>query len=484
MFRKAYCFNDSVVFYFDKQDNKYVAKGGSEAWRLNNPGLIASHSPFAKKFGSIGGNQHYAIFPTVAAGINAHQSWLRSKKYYSASLLEIAKHYAPEKAEGYLRQLCKLTGISSNAQPKNLSKDHLQKLLEAIQVLNGFSKTNAWQFDLLPKITARFHSRDESIVQYLVGQTILLELTEAIEWVKTHRLDAVIVHQKSGKIYLRSRPGHHFNQIKFSEEEYGEPKNFKEAIRDVGVAKKGQPIWGFVNGISTNAERALDCATYISNHSGGQQVWSFVNDAYFGNGWTLKDAFYQKLNKETVSVKLCIQFLKFLIDLSKERGEQRPIVIFAHSQGALIVDLALNKLTTEERKRIQAYTFGGLALISSEKSNAQNFFSSKDPIPFFASKDRVQFLLRFHLRQKLGLTAQEIIEECVKEDFVSYYQQDVSLESVEEFRQRREQHYKNELKQSENITILDDTISEFWEHSFDLPSYQAKIRELVEYHKQ
>lgn len=38
--KKAYRYDDEIVFYFDAFDNKYVAQGGSLAWRLNNPGLL------------------------------------------------------------------------------------------------------------------------------------------------------------------------------------------------------------------------------------------------------------------------------------------------------------------------------------------------------------------------------------------------------------------------------------------------------------
>jgi hypothetical protein len=41
--RKAYRYDDEIIFYFDAFDNKYVAQGGSLAWRLNNPGLLLSH---------------------------------------------------------------------------------------------------------------------------------------------------------------------------------------------------------------------------------------------------------------------------------------------------------------------------------------------------------------------------------------------------------------------------------------------------------
>jgi len=53
MFKSAYNYDHEVTFYFDAMGNKYIAQGGSLAWRLNNPGLVRSHSHFARKHGSI-----------------------------------------------------------------------------------------------------------------------------------------------------------------------------------------------------------------------------------------------------------------------------------------------------------------------------------------------------------------------------------------------------------------------------------------------
>jgi hypothetical protein len=42
MFKSAFAYDEEVIFYFDLLGNKYVAQGGSLAWRLNNPGLVRS----------------------------------------------------------------------------------------------------------------------------------------------------------------------------------------------------------------------------------------------------------------------------------------------------------------------------------------------------------------------------------------------------------------------------------------------------------
>ena len=76
MFRLAYKYNDEVIFYFDHVGNKYVASSGSLAWRINNPGLLHCHSPFAHRNGSIGSCGRYAIFSHPEQGQKALSDWL------------------------------------------------------------------------------------------------------------------------------------------------------------------------------------------------------------------------------------------------------------------------------------------------------------------------------------------------------------------------------------------------------------------------
>jgi len=60
MYRTAFKYRDEVIFYFDSIGNKYVASGGNLAWRINNPGLVHSHSHFSRGSGSIGNCGRYA----------------------------------------------------------------------------------------------------------------------------------------------------------------------------------------------------------------------------------------------------------------------------------------------------------------------------------------------------------------------------------------------------------------------------------------
>ena len=79
MFKSAFAYDEEVIFYFDLLGNKYVAQGGSLAWRLNNPGLVRSRSHFARKNGSIGSYTGFAIFSSPQQGRKALIDLVRTK---------------------------------------------------------------------------------------------------------------------------------------------------------------------------------------------------------------------------------------------------------------------------------------------------------------------------------------------------------------------------------------------------------------------
>ncbi len=480
MFKKAFSYDDSTIFYFDQHDHKHVAKGGSLAWRLNNPGLVPSHSPLAKEFGAIGSCKQYAIFSHPLFGNDAHRAWLCQSKYCDNSLIEIAKYYQPKDPEAFLKKLCEQANLPRDSKPRSLSSSDFEQLLKSIQYLVGFSKKNEGEFCLLPKITARFCSRDKKVDFYLVGADQILSQQEAICWVETHLLDAVIVHKNNGTLYLRSRPGHHFTQLRFTDEQGVSKKEPEEIIREVGQEKPGQCIWAFVNGLATKPERALECATRISKYAGGERVWSLINDGVPNTLWKVPQAVGQKLGWSIDVVKNGIKFFKFLINLSDKSPLKPAIVVFAHSQGAMVVDLALKRLSPEERKRIRIFSFGGAAFISQENTHpdSHNYFSAADPIPKYTSQELCRFALRLHEAKKRGSSPSQMIEGYIKEDLARSYEGPFDLESLEQFQNLRKKHYEYEMLKAQNITVLESG-SDSWEHSFDLPSYQEKIQEII-----
>lgn len=141
MFISAYPEDIEHIAYFDAAGNKYVARGGNFAWRINNPGLVQSRSSVAKKSGSIGSCAGYAIFPSPELGRQALKNWLLLKKYFNATLNMIGKHYQPENSEHFVSRLVALGAFPTNQKVKDFSKQDFDHLSKAIEKLCLFEAT-------------------------------------------------------------------------------------------------------------------------------------------------------------------------------------------------------------------------------------------------------------------------------------------------------------------------------------------------------
>lgn len=276
MFIHFFCFNEDIIFYFDSSDNKWIAQGGSIAWRTNNPGLLQAHQLI--RHASIAHHHRVAILPSVETGTAALYLWLLESNCKNKFLLRIANHLQPESPQKCLEQLCLLTGLEENFLRSQMSGEILTKLVKAIKKLSGFEEFESKKFIKLPRVLVRYYSEDRKADHYLTSSNDFLRKSEAIDWIEEHRLDAVIVHKKNGTLYLRARPGHHLDRIKMSSEEYGKEHDFDEAIRDVGTSQEGQCIWGFINGIWNRDIWARNATEMISKMTGGQKVWSLINN--------------------------------------------------------------------------------------------------------------------------------------------------------------------------------------------------------------
>ncbi len=482
MLKKACRYDDETVFYFDGHDNKYVVIGGGLACRLNNPGLLLSHSLYRTGYHSIGSYHQYAIFADPLIGKEALRAWICTTKHCDSPLIEIAKYFQPINPEQYLNQLCAITGFAPQIKPRSLPLKDLERLLIAVQKLAGFAPENKRPLLLLPKITAKFYSANRKIELYLAGYENLLIKTQAIEWVSAHKLDAVTVHKSNGEVYLRSRPGHHSDQIRFKQEEYGIEREFKDAVKETGNARKGQCIWGFINGLLNTPERALRSATRISHLANGENVWYLANEMSHSSG----EVIGQLAGHHSETVKFGAQFFKMLIDLSDQSSSQikPPIVVFTHSQGALIADLALTRLSLEERQRIRVFTLGGASILLPDVAHPEshNYFSVADIVPRLTAHDISIFLLHLHEGMKIGLTTEQVVGQLIQKDIeISIATQDKT--AIDTFQKQRQQHYKEKLRQMSNITILDGDRSGTWEHAFFAPCYQEVLKEIINKYK-
>ncbi len=480
MFVRACTFDGQLIFYFDQYDNKYVAKGGNLAWRANNPGLVHSHSGTAIRCGSISSDNGIAIFPHPECGERAFVQWLHCRKYFNAPLLTLCKHYSPENPEAFLEKLCDLSSLDRDAKICSLSKKEFNALVWGIKKLVGFSETGNEEFYALPKISGRFYSKKAGVDLYLVGTNQFLTKEEAISWVESHQLDAVIVHKRDGDVYLRSRAGHHFKKIHFTESDYGHDVEFSDLIRDAGKKKEGQCVWGFINGIRNPPSDAKESLELISKLVKHQKVWSLINDQKLWGVGDLTVCFSLKLNVKTPIVKLATDFFRFLLDQSGKGANKPPVVLIVHSQGALISDLALESLSPQERRRIHIFTFGGAAYITPGKAhkNSHNFMSLHDPVPRLASPNLSYILLRREECYQQSKGDKELLDLLSSED-ADFYLDTQNPRVVSEYKKQRKKYYQEQLNQLKNVTVLEGSNSGSWEHSFDIPCYQSKLKEIL-----
>jgi len=113
--------------------------GGDRNWRNNNPGNI-EYGPFAMKYGAIGSDGRFAIFPTEEQGRMAQDALLKSKNYANLSLSDAIKRYAPSNEndpKSYANQIMKATGIDTSKSYASLTPEEQGKVLDAMKKIEG-----------------------------------------------------------------------------------------------------------------------------------------------------------------------------------------------------------------------------------------------------------------------------------------------------------------------------------------------------------
>lgn len=478
MFTTAYSQDGKKVFYYDSADNKYAASGGNLAWRLNNPGLVHSTSRLFSKQ-AIGHFGKYAIFPTPEKGREALSNWLKTPKYSKGSLKTIAKHYQPDSPADFGQRLSAVTGIPVRTKIRTLSKQEFEQLQFGIEKLCNYTLNGDETFYLMPKILGKIeHGEHESV--YLIEGNSVLSIKEALEWVRSYRLDAVIVRERDGNIHLRSRPDHCLQHIHFSMSSPPEPQDIAPLMRIIGNAKPGQCIWAFINGINNTKEKALNAATKISSLAGGERVLSMQNDTK--GLWGIidfGDCVILKASIEIPVIDRAVKFLRYLLAL--EEKENVPVILFVHSQGGIILEHALKFLKHAEAARLRIFTFGGGSFIAPGKSHSDshNYASAADFVCRFGSPNLQLLALKRYYAYKEGLTDEQMTQQWAFSDAV------LELDSIDntvvkKFVEDRSKNYKNAFAQISNLTILDPDSDSRWKHRFDSKCYQATVQQLIQ----
>lgn len=471
-YRVAWREGDTVL-YLDSLDCKYAAKHGSLAWRINNPGLVKHHCRFAKKNGSIGAWEKFAIFSNPLQGHQALKEWLHSKTILKLDLYGIGKHYQSAAPEKFATDLAYSSRIAPKTKLKDLTKAGFESLITSIEKLCGFSRIGNEEFLLLPKIAAKIECSDKEDL-YLIGTDLTLTKKETIDWISTHRLDGVIVCHPNGDIHLRSRPRYRMQTLKLTWEQHCErASEIGTLARIVGKQTKRQCIWGFINGIRNTREEAIDSSYLISSKAENEQVISLWNDRFLQGAKEIGVAILLKIGVDTPVIKNAVQFLRYLLSISASQGDS-PVVIFAHSQGAAIAEHAIALLSNEERQKIRIFTFGGWSFIPPGMTHADshNYASVGDLIPRVGSFNLQYIALRKYEGLQEGLNHEQIIRSLAFEDAIH----DLACldpQVIERYSQDRCKYYREGFEEISNVTIVES--GSLWEHSFHNKSYQSIV---------
>lgn len=479
MYRTAHAHDEKVIFYLDSAGNKYVASGGSLAWRLNNPGLVHRSGWFSRDHDSIGHFDHYAIFSNPEKGRAALAKWLHTKKYFKGSLKTLAKHYQPNDSDSFANQLASLTNIPVRTKIKDLNKQEFEQLLVCIEKLCGYTSKGDEKISILPKIIGRIEKGKNLEDTYLIGGGIVLSKKEALEWAQSNRLDAVIVHEYGGELHLRSRPNHCIQNIHLPTAIFSR-EDIDPLVRIVGTAKPGQCIWAFINGIDNTKREALESAERISAMTGNEQVLSMPNDTRCKLA-DLGDCLVLKTSANIPIINWAVKFLRYLLTLEQKENAPVPIVIFAHSQGAIILEHALELLKPSETELFRIFTFGGGSFIASGKSHpdSHNYASAVDFVCRLASPNLQLLALRRYYACKEGLSDLQMIEQLSFQD-ATLYIDSIDAKVLKSYVEQRIRHYENELSRISNLTILDPDPGSRWKHKFSSDCYQLTVQKIIQ----
>ena len=152
---KAYGGNGNSVIYEFPDGTGANKCGGKIVWRSTNPGNITSGT-LSRRFGFIGNNGPFIIFPDFATGKQAVFKLLRLPVYSDLTLEKTIIKYAPPSAndtESYIAFVVGRTGYRRTDPMKNLK---LGPLVDAIIDKEGYlKKVNHGKIKFISDVTKK-----------------------------------------------------------------------------------------------------------------------------------------------------------------------------------------------------------------------------------------------------------------------------------------------------------------------------------------
>lgn len=188
-----------------------------------------------------------------------------------------------------------------------------------------------------------------------------------------------------------------------------------------------------------------------------------------------------KLGIDTPIVQWTVKFFRYLLKKSELNSSHPPVIVFVHSQGAIISEHALEFLKPSERNKIRIFTFGGGSFIAPGKCHpdSHNYASAADLVCSLGSPNLRLLAMQIYLGDKEGKNKEQVIDQLAMQDAM------LDLDSTdpkvfETYLKQRIKHYNQEIAQLANVTILDPDTDSKWKHEFKSDCYQKKVKSKVD----
>jgi hypothetical protein len=136
---RAYGEGHAVVIEYPDGSTE-TRRGGTEAWRNNNPGNIED-SDFSRRHGAIGNADGFAVFPDPETGRAAMDSLLRTSTYSQMSIDDAIASWASGSSNieiaAYQATVKQITGFSGDTKVGDLDADQFASLKSAMERVEG-----------------------------------------------------------------------------------------------------------------------------------------------------------------------------------------------------------------------------------------------------------------------------------------------------------------------------------------------------------
>jgi peptidoglycan hydrolase-like protein with peptidoglycan-binding domain len=122
-------------------DGEQLRRKGARNWRNNNPGNLEFAGGFSQRYGAVGHDGRFAVFPTLEMGLKAKEELVFGKNYINLSIRNAIAKYAPEKENDvnmYVGQIAQATGATPDTILKDLTPEQRTAMLDTINRVEGF----------------------------------------------------------------------------------------------------------------------------------------------------------------------------------------------------------------------------------------------------------------------------------------------------------------------------------------------------------